>query len=299
MVQELCKPFDQKSYLEGNLTPIYFGSAINTFGVQELLDGLSEITPSPRKQPSVNRSILPTEEKVSGFIFKIQANMDPKHRDRIAFMRLCSGHFKRGMKLKHIRTDKNITLHNAILFLAQDRELAEDAFAGDIIGLPNHGNLHIGDTITEGENIQFTGLPSFAPEFLKKIRPEDPLLTKHITKALNQLAEEGAIYIFKRHLGSDWIIGVIGQLQFEVMADRIRTEYEVPVIFEDSNLITARWVSSDNQKILNEFIKKHKDVVADDHKGNPVFLARNQWHIDHTIEEWPNLKFSKVTEPNI
>ena len=298
MVKELCKSFDLKSYLEGNLTPVYFGSAINTFGVQELLDGLTEITPSPKIQPAVNRSVLPTEEKVSGFIFKIQANMDPKHRDRIAFMRLCSGHFKRGMKLKHIRTEKNIALHNAILCLAQDRELAEEAFAGDIIGVPNHGNLHIGDTITEGEKIQFTGLPSFAPEFLKKIRPEDPLLTKHLTKALNQLAEEGAISIFKRHLGGDWIIGVIGQLQFEVMADRIRTEYEVPVVFEESNLITARWVKSNEQNSLNEFIKKHKDVIADDHKGNPVFLARNNWHIDHTIEEWPNLKFSKVLEPN-
>ncbi len=299
MIKELCKPFDKEAYLEGNLTPIYFGSAINTFGVQELLDGLSKITPSPRQQPTSNRSILPTEEKVSGFIFKIQANMDPKHRDRIAFMRLCSGHFKRGMKLKHIRTDKSITLHNAILFLAQDRELAEEAFAGDIIGLPNHGNLHIGDTITEGENIQFTGLPSFAPEFLKKIRPEDPLLTKHLTKALNQLAEEGAISIFKRHLGGEWIVGVIGQLQFEVMADRIRTEYEVPVIFEESNMITARWLTANDKDKLNEFSKKHTEVIADDHKGNPVFLARNQWHIDHTIEEWPDINFLKTTEPSL
>ena len=299
MVKELCKPFDKKSYLEGNLTPIYFGSAINTFGVQELLDGLTEITPSPKEQSSVARSVLPTEEKVSGFIFKIQANMDPKHRDRIAFMRLCSGHFKRGMKLKHVRTDKNIILNNAILFLAQDRELAEEAYAGDIIGLPNHGNLHIGDTITEGENIQFTGLPSFTPEFLKKIRPKNPLLTKHLSKALKQLAEEGAISIFKRHLGSDWIIGVIGQLQFEVMADRIRTEYEVPVIFDESNIITARWINSKDKNKLSEFIKKNSDVIADDHKDNPVFLARNQWHIDHIIEEWPDINFLKVTEPNL
>ncbi len=296
MLKILCKPFDKSAYLEGNLTPIYFGSAINTFGVQELLDGLTNYTPEPREQPSSNRLVSPIEEKVSGFIFKIQANMDPKHRDRIAFIRLCSGHFKRGMKLKHLRTNKNITLHNAILFLAQNREIAEEAYAGDIIGLPNHGNLHIGDSITEGENINFTGLPSFAPEFLKKIRPEDPLLSKHLAKALQQLAEEGAIAIFKRHLGGDWVIGVIGQLQFEVMADRIRTEYEVPVIFEESNLFTARWIKTDKKDKLLEFKKKYTDVLADDHKGNTVFLARNQWHLDHTIEECPDIKFLKIKE---
>ena len=296
MVKGLCKPFDKKAYLDGNLTPIYFGSAINTFGVQELLNGLADITPSPRIQPSIERGVVPEENKVSGFIFKIQANMDPKHRDRIAFMRLCSGHFKRGMKLKQIRTDKSITLHNAILFLAQDRELAEEAFAGDIIGLPNHGNLHIGDTITEGESLNFTGLPSFAPEFLQKVRPEDPLLTKHLGKALQQLAEEGAVSTFKRHLGGDWIVGVIGQLQFEVLADRIRTEYEVPVIFENSNLVTARWINCDDNNVLNNFLKKHTDATCDDHKGNPVFLARNNWHLDHTIEEWPTIKFLKVKE---
>jgi peptide chain release factor 3 len=296
MVKGLCKPFDKKAYLEGNLTPIYFGSAINTFGVQELLNGLTEITPSPRQQPSNERNVVPEENKVSGFIFKIQANMDPKHRDRIAFMRLCSGHFKRGMKLKQIRTEKSITLHNAILFLAQDRELAEEAFAGDIIGLPNHGNLHIGDSITEGENLNFTGLPSFAPEFLQKVRPEDPMLTKHLTKALQQLAEEGAVSTFKRHLGGDWIVGVIGQLQFEVLADRIRTEYEVPVIFENSNLVTARWITSNDSNTLNSFLKKNTDATCDDHKKNPVFLARNNWHLDHTMEEWPEIKFLKVKE---
>ena len=296
MVKGLCKPFNKESYLAGNLTPIYFGSAVNTFGVQELLNGLTEITPKPRKQPSLERYIDPEENKVSGFIFKIQANMDPKHRDRIAFMRLCSGHFKRGMKLKQLRTEKSITLHNAILFLAQDRELAEEAFAGDIIGIPNHGNLHIGDSLTEGEILTFTGLPSFAPEFLQKVRPEDPMLTKHLSKALLQLAEEGAVSIFKRHLGGEWIVGVIGQLQFEVLADRIRTEYEVPVIFENSSLITARWLECENSNTLNSFLKKHIDATCDDHKGNPVFLARNNWHLDHTIEEWPDIKFVKVKE---
>jgi peptide chain release factor 3 len=203
------------------------------------------------------------------------------------------------MKLKQLRPEKSITLHNAILFLAQDRELAEEAFAGDIIGIPNHGNLHIGDSLTEGEILTFTGLPSFAPEFLQKVRPEDPMLTKHLSKALLQLAEEGAVSIFKRHFGGEWIVGVIGQLQFEVLADRIRTEYEVPVIFENSSLITARWLECENSNTLNSFLKKHIDATCDDHKGNPVFLARNNWHLDHTIEEWPDIKFVKVKENSI
>ena len=298
MVNEFCKKFDLKSYLEGNLTPVYFGSAINTFGVQELLNGLTNITPPPGMQESLSRKISSEEEKVTGFIFKIQANMNPKHRDRIAFMRLCSGHFKRGMKLKHLRTEKNINVHNPILFLAQGRKLAEEAFAGDIIGIPNHGNLHIGDSISEGENIQFTGLPSFAPEYIQKIRTQDPMLTKHLTRALQQLAEEGAASIFKRYLGGDWIVGVVGQLQFEVMADRIRTEYDVPVIFEKLNFITARWIQADQKSDKILFIKNNSEIIADDHKNNPVVLIRNNWHLDHLFEEWPNIKFSNVKEQN-
>ena len=264
MVKEFCKKFDLKSYLEGNLTPVYFGSAINTFGIQELLNGLANITPPPGMQESLSRKISSKEEKVTGFIFKIQANMDSKHRDRIAFMRLCSGHFKRGMKLKNLRTEKNINVHNPILFLAQDRELAEEAFAGDI----------------------------------KKIRTQDPMLTKHLTRALQQLAEEGAASIFKRHLGGDWIVGVVGQLQFEVMADRIRTEYDVPVIFEKLNFITARWIQSDQKADKILFVKKNSEIIADDHKNNPVVLIRNNWHLDHLSEEWPNIKLSNIKEQN-
>ena len=296
IINEVYPKFSKEEYLKCNQQPVFFGSALNNFGVKELLNCFISIAPAPMDKISDERIIKPSENKFSGFVFKIHANMDPKHRDRIAFMRLCSGHFKRGMRLKQIRTEKSITLHNAILFLAQDRELAEEAFAGDIIGLPNHGNLHIGDSITEGESLNFTGLPSFAPEFLQKVRPEDPLLTKHLGKALQQLAEEGAVSTFKRHLGGDWIVGVIGQLQFEVLADRIRTEYEVPVIFENINLVTARWISCDDNNALNNFLKKHTDATCDDHKGNPVFLARNNWHLDHAIEEWPTIKFLKVKE---
>jgi peptide chain release factor 3 len=296
MVRGLCPTFDVDSYLAGNLTPVYFGSAINSFGVNELLDGLVAHAPPPRPQPTRERLVDPTEEKVSGVIFKIQANMDPRHRDRIAFLRLASGHFMRGMKLKHVRTDKQIALHNPVLFLAQDRELAEEAWAGDIIGIPNHGNLHIGDALTEGEELHFTGIPSFAPEYLQNVRPDDPMKAKHLGRALQQLAEEGAAAVFKPRLGFDWIVGVVGTLQFEVLADRIRTEYDIPVHFEPTSLITARWVEADDDALLKKFIKTNEAAIADDHRGDPVFLARNAWHLDRAGEDWPDVRFVKTKE---
>ena len=210
MVRELCPAFDLNAYLEGTMTPVYFGSAINTFGVQELLEGMGKNAPSPRAGKALERKVEPTEDKVSAFVFKIQANMDPKHRDRIAFTRLVSGKFKKGIKLKHSRTGKVMAVHNALLFLAQDREIAEEAFAGDIIGIPNHGNLRIGDTLTEGEVLHFTGIPSFAPEMLQTVRAEDPMKAKHLGRALEQLAEEGAARVFKPYMGSDWVVGVVG-----------------------------------------------------------------------------------------
>ena len=252
MARGLCVDFDIEAYREGNMTPVYFGSAINNFGVRELLNGLAELAPPPRPQPTAERAIEPKEGRVSGFVFKIQANMDPKHRDRIAFVRLCSGHFKRGMKLMHVRSGKQMNMHNPVLFLARDRELAEEAWAGDIIGIPNHGNLRIGDALTEGELLQFTGIPSFAPELLQRVRPEDPMRAKHLERALRQLAEEGVGQAFKTRLGSDWIVGVVGSLQFDVLADRIRTEYNVPVRFEPSGLYTARWVSADDPRVLKD-----------------------------------------------
>lgn len=294
MARALCKPFEAQSYLEGHLTPVFFGSAVNNFGVRELLQGLAEQAPRPRPQPAQERSIEPTEEKVTGVIFKIQANMDPKHRDRIAFMRLASGHFKRGMKLKHVRSGKLVNMHNPVMFLAQDRELAEEAFPGDIIGVPNHGNLAIGDALTEGEDLHFTGIPRFAPELLQKVRPKDPLKAKHLGRALVQLAEEGAARVFKPRMGADWIVGVVGVLQFEVMADRIRTEYDVPVIFEQTTLHTARWVEADDAAALKKFLDANQASLADDHEEQPVFLARNAWHLDRAQEDYPGVRFLKT-----
>jgi len=296
MVRELCPPFDVEAYRAGNLTPVYFGSAINTFGVHELLAGLAQFAPSPRPQPSATRAIAPTEEKVSAFVFKIQANMDPKHRDRIAFVRLCSGRFKRGMKLKHVRSGKQLTIHNPVMFLAQDREIAEEAWPGDIIGIPNHGNLRIGDALTEGEDIRFSGVPSFAPELLQRARPDDPLKAKHLGRALQQLAEEGAASVFKPMIGADWIVGVVGWLQFDVMADRIRTEYDVPVHFEKTELLTARWVEADDNHMLKKFTDANKAALAEDHDGQLVFLARNAWHLERTAEDWPDIRFLKTRE---
>ena len=296
MARGLCPDFDFDAYREGNQTPVYFGSAINNFGVRELLQGLTEIAPPPRPQPTVNRLVEPQEDKVSGFVFKIQANMDPKHRDRIAFMRLCSGHFRRGSKLRHVRSGKMINMHNPVLFLARDRELAEEAWAGDIIGIPNHGNLRIGDALTEGEELQFTGIPSFAPELLQKVRPVDPMRAKHLGRALQQLAEEGAAQVLKPRLDANWVVGVVGALQFEVLADRIRTEYDIPVHFEPTSLYTARWVEADDQHLLKKFTDANQPSLAEDHDGAPVFLARNAWHLDRAGEDWPDLRFLKTKE---
>jgi peptide chain release factor 3 len=296
MVRELCPAFDQQAYLEGTLTPVYFGSAINTFGVKELLNGLTNFAPIPGRYLSTIREVDPHEPKVSGFVFKIQANMDPKHRDRIAFFRLVSGKFKRGMKLKHVRDGKLVNLHNPVLFLAQDRELAEEAWPGDIIGIPNHGNLRIGDSLTEGENLKFIGIPSFAPEYIQTVRPDEPMKAKHLSRALHQLAEEGAARVFKPVIGAEWYVGVVGMLQFEVMADRIRTEYDVPCRFEATSLYTARWVEGEDPFKLKKFIDNNKANMAEDHNGSPVFLARNLWRLDKAIEENPDLQFLKTKE---
>jgi len=296
MVRGLCPEFDQQAFLDGTMTPVFFGSAIRNFGVQELLGGITEYAPSPKQQPTKQRDIDPFENKVSGFVFKIQANMDPKHRDRIAFLRLCSGQFKRGMKLRHVRSGKVLNLHNPVLFLARDRELAELAWAGDIIGIPNHGNLRIGDALSEGEDLKFTGIPSFAPELLQKVRTDDPLRAKHLGKALQQLAEEGAASVFKPVIGADWIVGVIGALQFEVMADRVRTEFDVPIHFEPTELYTARWVECDDGAEFKRFMDANSTSMAKDHDDGDVFMARNAWHLNKAIEDWPGIRFLKTRE---
>jgi peptide chain release factor 3 len=229
MARGLCPKFDLEMYRQGHMTPVFFGSALNSFGVRELLSGLGELAPPPRAHQAKERTVEATEQKVTGFVFKIQANMDPKHRDRIAFVRLCSGHFRRGMKLKHVPSQSVITLHNPVLFLAQDRALAEEAYAGDIIGVPNHGKLRIGDTLTEGEFLTFTGIPSFAPELLQRVRPVDPMRAKHLSRALLQIAEEGAASVLKPRIGSSYIVGVVGSLQFDVLADRIKSVSAAPI----------------------------------------------------------------------
>ena len=243
--------------------------------VREVLEGLHQIAPTPRPQPTAERVILPTENKVTGFIFKIQANMDPKHRDRIAFMRICSGHFKRGMTLTQVRTGKGLKVPTPVMFLAQERELAEDAFPGDIIGIPNHGQLRIGDTLTEGEKLHVTGIPSFAPELLKSVRALDPLKSKHLGAALQQIAEEGGASVFKPIIGSEWIVGVVGTLQFEVMADRIKNEFNIPVMFEPTQYYTARWIGCENKTAFEKFRNSSQMNLAEDHDGELVFLARN------------------------
>jgi peptide chain release factor 3 len=296
MAKALCPPFDLESYREGHLTPVYFGSALNNFGVKDLLDGLVQVAPPPRPQPAVTRTVDPSEDKVSGFVFKIQANMDPKHRDRVAFVRLCSGRFERGMKVFHIRTGKTMAVNNPVLFMARDRELAEEAWAGDIIGIPNHGTLRIGDALTEGEELRFTGIPSFAPELLKKVRPVDPMRAKHLGRALLQLAEEGAAQVFRPNLGTDWIVGVAGALQFEVLADRLSTEYNLDANLEGTSLFTARWVEADDPLQLKKFLLANHGTMAEDHNGAPVFMARNAWHLKSTGEDWPQIRFLKTKE---
>ncbi len=296
MAKGLCPAFDLRTYREGHLSPVYFGSALNNFGVRELIKGLIGMAPPPHAQVAEERTVTPDEEKVSGFVFKIQANMDLKHRDRIAFVRLSSGHFKRGMKLLHVRSGKQINLHNPLLFLARNRETVEEAWAGDIIGIPNHGNLRIGDTLTEGETLNFSGIPSFAPEILRTVLPEDPMRAKHLGRALEQLAEEGVARVFRPRHGGGWVVGVLGALQFEVMADRIRTEYDVRARFESTTLYTARWIETDDDRTLKKFIDANGGAMADDHDGVPVFMARNAWHLEDAVKNWPEVRFLKVKE---
>jgi peptide chain release factor 3 len=295
MARELLPALDPQSVLEGHMTPIWFGSAINSFGVKELMDGISTYGPEPQPQSAQPRAMSPDEKKVAGFVFKVQANMDPKHRDRVAFVRMASGHFKRGMKLTHVRTKKPMAISNPVLFLASDRELAEEAWAGDIIGIPNHGQLRIGDTLTEGEALRVTGIPSFAPELLQGVRAGDPLKSKHLEKALMQFAEEGAAKVFKPSIGSGFIVGVVGQLQFEVLASRIEMEYGLPVRFEQSQFTSARWVSGDKQAI-DKFVNVNKQHIAHDHDGDIVYLTRLQWDIDRVERDYPDLKLTATKE---
>jgi peptide chain release factor 3 len=295
MARELLPAFNREAFLNGSMTPIWFGSAINSFGVKELMDGMGEYGPEPQPQKAAERQIDPSEPTVTGFVFKVQANMDPKHRDRVAFVRLASGHFERGMKLMHVRTKKPMAVANPVMFLAADRELTEEAWAGDIIGIPNHGQLRIGDALTEGESLRFTGIPSFAPELLSSVRALDPMKAKHLEKALMQFAEEGAAKVFKPMIGSGYIVGVVGQLQFEVLASRIEEEYSLPVRFEPSQFTSARWVSGAKAE-MEKLINVNKGHIAIDSDGATVFLTRLKWDIDRVERDYPELKLTATKE---
>jgi peptide chain release factor 3 len=295
MATELLPKLDPQAVLEGHMTPIWFGSAINSFGVKELMDGIGTYGPQPQIQSAEPRKIAPEETKVTGFVFKVQANMDPKHRDRVAFVRMASGHLKRGMKLTHVRTKKVMAISNPVLFLASDRALAEEAWAGDIIGIPNHGQLRIGDTLTEGEILRVSGIPSFAPELLQTVRPGDPLKSKHLEKALMQFAEEGAAKVFKPAIGSGYVVGVVGQLQFEVLASRIELEYGLPVRFEQSQFTSARWVNGEQQAI-DKFVNSNPQHIAHDNDNDIVYLTRLQWDIDRVERDFPDVKLTATKE---
>lgn len=295
MARELLPALDKQALLDGTMTPIWFGSAINSFGVQELMHGIADFGPEPQPTRAEPHQISPDNPKVSGFVFKVQANMDAKHRDRVAFLRLSSGHFKRGMKLTHVRSKKVMTVSNPVLFLAADRELAEEAWAGDIIGIPNHGQLRIGDTLTEGEALRVTGIPSFAPELLQTVRAGDPMKAKHLEKALMQFAEEGAAKVFKPMIGSGFIVGVVGALQFEVLASRIEQEYSLPVRFEQSQFTSARWITGPKDAV-DSFANENKGHMSYDNDGDLVYLTRLQWDIDRVERDYPDLKLTATKE---
>jgi peptide chain release factor 3 len=290
-------PFDEETYRNGDLTPVYFGSALKEFGVADLIDALARFAPSPRPQPAEPAPVSPDDPAVTGFIFKVQANMNPMHRDRVAFMRLCSGKFRRGMKLNQVGTGKAIAVHSPILFFAQNRETAEEAWPGDIIGIPNHGTLRVGDTLTDGPPRTITGLPNFAPELLRRVALRDPTKTKQLRKALDDLAEEGIIQVFYPEVGSAWSVGVVGQLQLEVLISRLEAEYKVDAKLEPSPWDTARWIAGD-PKDLDAFAGLHRGALARDRDGALVFMAKDAWELNYVKERNPNLRFSATKERN-
>ncbi len=288
--------FDLESYREGHLSPVIFGSALKDFGPTALLDLIAEIAPAPRPSPATTRTVKPDEKKVSGFVFKVQANMDSHHRDRVAFMRICSGDFKRGMKLRQIRTGKDVMVHSPIMFFAQDREIADEAGPGDVIGIPNHGTIRVGDTFTEGEQLQFTGLPAFAPEVLRRVRLPDGTKVKQLRRALEDLAEEGLTQVFKPNIGSNWIIGLVGILQLDVLKSRAKAEYGVDIDFEPITYNMAVWVKCDDPVKMKAFMAANVNNIVHDREGSPVFLAKSQWEIDFTKERHPAITFMKTRE---
>ena len=313
LVEGGYKPFDVQAFLEGHMTPVLWGSALRHFGVDELLKAIGEWAPAPkpmkarREAPPETRNapepqdiiVEPGQAEVTGFVFKVQANMDPNHRDRIAMFRMASGRFQRGMKLKVQNTGKALSVNAPIMFFASDRELAEDAYAGDVIGIPNHGVLRVGDSLSESGLVRFAGLPNFAPEILQRVRVRDPLKAKHLKKALEGLAEEGVTQLFRPELGADFIVGAVGQLQFEVMADRLNSEYGLECLFEPSPWAEARWVtpaSGGAKADLDDFAAKYRPQMAADIDGAPVFLAKSAWETGYVGERFPKVAFTRTKE---
>jgi len=299
LVQAASNEFNLDEFLAGELTPVFFGSAINNFGIQEILNSLIDWAPAPKPRDATVRMVEPDEPKFSGFIFKIQANMDPKHRDRIAFLRVCSGKFERGMKMKHLRINREIAASSVVTFMSHDRELVEEAYAGDIIGIPNHGNIQIGDSFSEGEQLAFTGIPFFAPELFRSVRIKNPLKIKQLQKGLQQLGEEGAVQVFKPMSGADLILGAVGVLQFEVVTSRLANEYGVEAVFDSASIWSARWVSCDDKKKLAEFEKANAGNLAIDAGGNLAYLAPNRVNLGLTQERWPDIVFHETREHSV
>ena len=294
LVRDLCGSFDLKAFREGTLSPVYFGSALRNFGVRDLLDALIAYAPPPLSRKAATRTIEATEPAMTGIIFKIQANMDPNHRDRMAFMRLCSGRLTRGMKVKHVRTDKTMALTAPQFFFAQDRSLAEEAYAGDVVGIPNRGTLRIGDALTEGEDVQFLGIPSFAPEILRRIRLGDAIKAKKLKDALKEMAEEGVVQLFSPLDGMQPIVGVIGALQLDVLGDRLTHEYGLSTGFEQAPCEVMRWIEAPDKAKRDKFIEQNKSAIAVDADGDYVYMAPSVFSLNWVAERNPDITFKDV-----
>ncbi|MDR2013447.1 MAG: peptide chain release factor 3 [Rhodanobacter sp.] len=296
LVRGASHPFDIHAYLAGHQTPVFFGSAVNNFGVQPLLDFFVKHAPAPQPRATTTRTVRPEEEPLAGFVFKIQANMDPMHRDRVAFVRVCAGRYDAGMKMLHVRTGKDVRIANALTFMACDREIVATAYPGDVIGLHNHGTISIGDTFTAGEALSFTGIPSFAPELFRRARLKDPLKMKALQKGLAQLSEEGATQFFRPLMSNDLILGAVGVLQFDVVAYRLKDEYGVEAAFENVGVVTARWVRCEDVRKLEDFREKNAMNLAIDAAGELVYLAPTRVNLQLTMERWPTIAFAATRE---
>ena len=296
LVQGACHEFDQQEFLDGQLTPVFFGTALGNFGVDHVLDAVVDWAPKPLARIANERTVEPVEEKFSGFVFKIQANMDPKHRDRIAFMRICSGKYSQGMKMRHVRTGKDVRIGDALTFFSSEREMLVEAYAGDIIGLHNHGTIQIGDTFTEGENLHFLGIPHFAPEMFRRVRLKDPLKSKQLQKGLKELSEEGATQVFMPFISNDLILGAVGVLQFDVVAFRLKEEYKVDCVYEPVNVSTVRWIDCADEKKLAEFKKKANDQLSEDGGGYLTYLAPSRVNLQLMQERYPDVHFRPTRE---